>query len=148
MTTTLMMKDIPIHPIYENEFNDCEEEYLYNEFCYLYDKSCMKDIYKYWLKSRSFHFLETDNICKSNYGYLRLKTYQLLKLIKDYAPDIYSTYEFSFEINKTRKQRFIIIHKLALKISADIINTRFNERFNNYIINKEAELSDADTDTE
>jgi hypothetical protein len=35
-----------------------------------------------------------------------------------------------------------------LKISADIINTRFNERFNNYIINKEAELSDADTDTE
>jgi len=152
MTTTLMMKDIPIHPLYQHEFNDCEEQFLFNQFCHLYDKSCMRDIYNYWLESKSFDFesyvLETDNMSRETYGYLRLKTYQLLKLLRDYAPDIYNTYEFNIETNKTRKQRFIIIHKLALKISADIINTHFKERFDNYINEREAYLSGADTDAD
>jgi hypothetical protein len=41
-----------------------------------------------------------------------------------------------------------MIHKPTLKICADIIDSHFEERFDNYINEKDAELSGADTDTE
>jgi hypothetical protein len=49
---------------------------------------------------------------KRTYGCLRRNTYQLFILIRDYAPDIYNTYEYNIENIKTKKQIFIMIHNL------------------------------------
>ena len=51
MTTILKMKDIPISPIYDNEFYDCEEETLFTGLCNMYNKRFIKDISKLWLRS-------------------------------------------------------------------------------------------------
>jgi hypothetical protein len=43
---------------------------------------------------------------------------------------------------------FKLVFVPTLKICADILNTHFKERFNNYINEKDAELSGAETETE
>jgi hypothetical protein len=74
----------------------------------MYDRKCIKNISKFWLKSRIFNLecycLESDNMHKRIYGRLRLSAYQLLKLIRDYAPDMYNTYELNTKNNKTKKK--------------------------------------------
>jgi hypothetical protein len=141
MTTTLMMKDIPITT---NDYSSYDDEYLFEmivEFYNTYNQTNIRSLWK-------FHFLldfeeegiEDDIIIINNNMNINLT------LIKKYAPDIYNSYEYEIGEYDNCIEK---IYDQNLEIFADILHNRFNSRFFKYINDMEgAELSGADTDAD
>ncbi len=136
-----MMKNIPITT---NDYSSYDDEYLFEmivEFYNTYNRINIRSLWK-------FHFfldfdeegIEDDIIIINNNNDMNLT------LIKQYAPDIYNSYEYEIcEYDNC----FTAMYEQNLEVCADIIHNRFNSRFFKYINDLEgAELSDADTDTE
>ena len=138
MTTTLMMKDIPITT---NDYSSYDDEYLFEMIVENYNTYNQTNIRSLW----EFHFLldfeeegiEDEIILIKNYFNINLT------LIKKYAPDIYNSYEYEIGEYDNCIEK---MYDQNLKIFADIVHRRFNDRFFKYINNLEgAELSGADT---
>ena len=164
-----MMNEIRIHNFMETDIPYTDEELL-NKLCRMYNDTPIKDISSLWF---NFHFTiinilkedvedayneDGDNkIQLENYMFLRrLINDKNLLLIKNYAPDIYNTYEYNFDndeyeyddVDEYEINFFKKVFKPTLKTCADILNLHFKDRFDNYINEKDAELSGAETETE
>ena len=157
-----------------NTFNGIQynytEEQLFNKLCNMYNNSPIKNISSLW-----FHTYYTFMNCLKenledaynenrnnreeleNYIYFRRSINDTnLLLIKNYAPDIYNSYEFKFDYaeydeffdDEFENNFYELVFVPTLKICSDILNTHFKERFNNYINEKDAELSGAETETD
>ena len=141
MTTTLMMKDIPITT---NDYSSYDDEYLFEmivEFYNTYNQTNIRSLWEFnFLIDFDEEYIEDDHIIINNNNNLNLR------LIKKYAPNIYNSYEYKIGEYDNCIEK---MYNQNLKIIADILHNRFNRRFFKYINDLEgAELSGADTDTE
>lgn len=143
MATTLKMKDIQIT---DNFYSSYDEELLYEMIIQgLYVRYNSTNISRFWIHK---YFLDFD---EEGIDYdVENNNNMNLSLIKRYAPDIYDTYEYeldTFELEEHMLDK--TIYDYNLRVCADVIKRRFNDRFFKYINDLEgAELSGDDTDTD
>ena len=141
MATTLKMKDIQIT---DNFYSSYDEELLYEMIIQgLYVRYNSTNISRFWIHK---YFLDFD---EEGIDYdVENNNNMNLSLIKRYAPDIYDTYEYeldTFELEEHMLDK--TIYDYNLRVCADVIKRRFNDRFFKYINDLEgAELSGDDTD--
>ena len=143
MATTLKMKDIQIT---DNFYSSYDEELLFkmiaDELHYRYDST---NISRFWINK---YFLDFD---EEGIDYdVENNNNMNLSLIKRYAPDIYNTYEYELDTFELEEHIYDeTIYDYNLRVCADVIKRRFNDRFFKYINDLEgAELSGDDTDTD
>ena len=143
MATTLKMKDIQIT---DNFYSSYDEELLFKMIVeglhYRYDST---NISRFWINK---YFLDFDE--EGNDYDVENNNNMNLSLIKRYAPDIYDTYEYELDTFELEEHMFDkTIYEYNLRVCADVIKRRFNDRFFKYINDLEgAELSGDDTDTD
>jgi hypothetical protein len=143
MATTLKMKDIQITNNYYSSYN---EELLFEMIVEeLYDRYDSTNISRFWIHKYCLDFdeegIDYDVENKNNMN---------LSLIKIYAPDIYDTYEYELDTFELEEHMFDkTIYEYNLRVCADVIKRRCNDRFFKYINDLEGdELSGDDTDTD
>ena len=164
-----MMNEVRIHTFTDTEIPYTEEQ-LFNKLCNMYENTPIKNISSLWFQTYyTFMNCLIENLEDAynegrnnreeleNYNFFRRSINDTnLLIIKTYAPDIYNSHEYKFDYDEYdeffddefENSFFKLVFEPTLKICADILNTHFKERFNNYINEKDAELSGSETDTE
>ena len=139
-----LMKDINItYNEYLTTDNDDKDDYIFNKIIENYNIYHVTNIFNLW------HFtyyldldedeLETDNIISIND--------MNLSIIKQYAPNIYNNYEYEYNEYPQYNEEYKNIYHSTLIQCADVLTSRFNDRFYKYINDLDGgELSGADTD--
>ncbi len=139
MTTTLMMKDIPIT---NREYSSYDDEYFFQMFLEHYTSHKQVNINNFWNYKYMIDFEEEED--EDIEDDIEDNNNMNLSLIKKYAPDIYDTYEYDID---DYDNCFNKMYELNLEVCANVLHRRFIDRLFKYINDLEGgDLSGADTD--
>ncbi len=142
MPTILRMNDIPIID-YTSIIELYDDEYLFEMILEYYTNNKQTDIFNFWKSRYSIDFEEEEDDVDD---YNEDDNNMNLSLIKQYAPDIYNTYEYDIKDNENP---FEMMYNQNLEACANFLKRRFTDKLY-YDINRYegAELSGDDTDTD